>query len=94
MTHEGFLVPGGAQTFRPADGCPVAMAEYTSGLYFPHRGDSRSFMTAEVRVADGSAAVVLTLWRCVYCHSIIAGIGKVPPGEVTDAELTWLEEVP
>ena len=95
MADDGFLIPGGAAGFRPADGCPVAMAEYTSGVYLAHRGDPESFMAATCIVADGSAEVVVTLWRCVYCRSIIIGIGK--PGNddsVIGAELTWYEEVP
>ncbi len=84
---------GEAAPFRAAGPCPV-----TRG---PHCADPESYLVADAAVRDRSAAVRLAVWRCQYCGTLLAGIGRPrgvldgSPGsraEVDAQEFTWLEE--
>jgi hypothetical protein len=91
MAAGQFLMAGGGTDFIPAQGCPVAMEQFADGEYFPHNGDSDHFLAAELQVKDGSAVVLLALWRCVYCGTVLVGLGDTSVA-VTSSEMTWFEQ--
>jgi hypothetical protein len=84
------LMVGAGDAYLPAGGCPVAAQKYGAGGYMSQQGDPGSFLVADARVKDGSAAVRVALWRCVYCNAVLIGLGD--PEEPLDAQdFTWLE---
>jgi hypothetical protein len=83
------LGAGGA--FRPAQSCPVAET-LGSGAYISHQGDEDSYMIADAATRSGLAAIRIVLWRCVYCGSLLAGLGRADSEPRADQEFTWLEE--
>ena len=66
---------GSPDAFRPAGSCPVASG-WSRGEYMPHQGDADSFLVADARTADGTAAVRLAAWRCVHCGALLAGVAR------------------
>jgi hypothetical protein len=84
------LMVGAGDDYLPAGGCPVAIEKYGNGQYMAHIGDPDSFLVAEARVKDGSAAVRVVLWRCVFCHATLIGLG-LPEGELGSQDFTWME---
>lgn len=80
---------GGGDDYRPAEGCPVAMEKFGHGEYLAHRGSPDSFLVALASVKDGSAAVRIALWKCVFCGMTLVGLG-VPDGELGHQDFTWL----
>lgn len=81
---------GAAEEYRPAEGCPVASEKFGNGAYMAHQGDSGSFLVAQARVRDGSAAVRLSVWSCVFCHVTLVGLGD-PDEPVGQQDFTWFE---
>jgi hypothetical protein len=79
---------GGGDDYLPAGGCPEASERFGNGEFMAHQGDPGSFLVAEARVKDGSAAVRVTVWRCVFCGATLVGLG-VPDEELGRQDFTW-----
>jgi hypothetical protein len=82
---------GAGGEFRPAQSCPVA-GSLGSGAYMSHQGDEDSYMIADASTRDGRAAIRIVLWRCVYCGTLMAGLGRADCEPRADQEFTWLEQ--
>jgi len=82
---------GAGGEFRPAQSCPVAES-LGSGAYMSHQGDDGSYMIADASTRDGKAAIRIVLWRCVYCGTLMAGLGSADGEPRADQEFTWLEQ--
>ena len=91
MPETPALRAGAGESFRPAGGCPVA-SRWGAGEPVSHQGDAGSFLVADAAVRDGSAAVRLALWRCVWCGALVAGIAPADGDPDDTREFTWLEE--
>jgi hypothetical protein len=81
---------GGGGPFRPAGSCPVAES-LGSGAYMSHAGNPGSHLVADASTRDGTAAARIVLWRCVYCGSLLAGLGSADSEPDDDQEFTWME---
>lgn len=90
MPPNQFLQVGADDSYRPAEGCPVASEKYGNGEWMSHQGDSDSFLVANAMVKDGSAAVHLALWKCVFCGTVLVGLG-VPEESSNLQAFTWME---
>lgn len=94
MPSQAFLMSGMGASFRPAAPCPV--------MNGPHCApdEDGSYMVADAATGDHSAAVRLVLWRCRFCGTLLAGLGRADDGPVQSGygtgidvqEFTWLEE--
>lgn len=82
---------GGGGIFRLAESCPVAES-LGSGSYMSHQGNPDSHMIADASTRDGTAAVRIVLWRCVYCGTLVAGLGSAEGEPSGDQEFTWMEQ--
>ena len=82
---------GSPDAFRPAGSCPVASG-WSRGEYMPHQGDADSFLVADARTADGTAAVRLAAWRCVHCGALLAGVARADGDPGAAQQFAWLEE--
>ena len=83
---------GPGEGFRPAGGCPAASQWSPHGEYMPHQGDAGSFLVADARTGDGTAAIRLALWRCVYCRMLLTGIARADGDPDAAQQFTWFEE--
>lgn len=90
MPDNRALMVGGGDDYLPAAACPVASQQLGNGEYMAHRGDHGSFLVADAKVKDGTAAVRLALWRCVYCNAVLVGLGD-PAQPLDGQDFTWLE---
>jgi hypothetical protein len=90
MPDNRVLMVGAGDGYLLAGGCPVASQKFGNGEYMSHQGDPNSFLVAEARVKDGSASVRVAVWKCVFCHMTLVGLGD--PEEALGAQdFTWLE---
>lgn len=92
MPDNRVLMVGGGDGYMAAGSCPVASEKYGNGADLVHQGDPGSFLVALASVKDGSAAVRLALWRCVFCGSTLVGLGD-PEEELGGQDFAWFEPV-
>ncbi len=85
------LMVGGAEDYGLAESCPVASTRFGNGGYMSHMGDPGSFLVALAQVKDGTAAVRISVWRCVFCKKVLVGLGN-PDEPVGEQDYTWFEE--
>lgn len=90
MPENRVLMVGGADDYLPAAGCSVASEKHGGGEYMAHQGDQQSFLVAEARVKDGSAAVRVAVWKCVFCGTVLVGLGD-PLAPLDQQDFTWME---
>lgn len=82
---------GGCENYVLAESCPVASKKFGNGGYMSHMGDPGSFLVALASVKDGSAAVRISLWRCVFCGNTLVGLGD-PEEPVGGQDFSWFEK--
>ena len=84
---------GSGGPFRPAEGCTAFTAAGVIS-YMSHQGDGDSFLLADARTRDGTAAVRVVTWRCVHCGALLAGLGDPAADPGGEQEYTWLQSGP
>ncbi len=83
------LIVGGGDDYVPAESCTVASEKFGNGGYMAHQGDPNSFLVVLAKVRDGSAAVKIAVWKCVFCHKTLIGLADAD--ERGSHEYTWME---
>ena len=91
MSPNRFLMVGGGDNYVPAESCPVASQKFGNGEYMAHQGDPNSFLLALAQVKDGSAAVRVSVWSCIFCKKVLVGLGD-PDEEVSEQDFSWLQK--